>query len=65
MLESARSENTNSGLETTYYAYYRISFKSALSGEEEVTYEGVDPQAASVFFSDQGTAISNLHFNSK
>ena len=62
---AARSENTNSGLETTYYAYYRISFKSALSGEEEVTYEGVDPQAASVFFSDQGTAISNLHFNSK
>ena len=62
---AARSENTNSGLVTTYYAYYRISFKSALTGNEEMTYEGLDPETAEVFFSDQGTAISNLHFNSK
>ena len=60
---SARSENTNSGLVTTYYAYYRISFKNALSGEEEMTYEGKDPEAANVFFSDQGQAINDLHFN--
>ena len=60
---SARSENTNSGLITTYYAYYRLNFKSALSGTEEVTYEGKDPEAANVFFSDQGQAINDLHFN--
>ena len=61
----ARSEDTNSGVITTYYAYYRISFKRALSGEEEITYEGKDPQAASAFFSDQGQAINDLGFNSK
>ena len=60
----ARSENTNSGVVTTYYAYYRLSFKKALSGEEEITYVGKDPEAASDFFSDQGQAINDLGFNS-
>ena len=65
---TARSENTNSGLVTTYYAYYRISFKSALKGDELVTYKTLDPQAASVFFNsadNESQALNDLHFNSK
>ena len=62
----SRSETTNSGVQTTYYAYYRINFNRALTGEEEITYTGKDAQAASVFFSEnQGQAVNDLHFNSK
>ena len=61
----ARSENTNSGLVTTYYAYYRISFNKALTGDEEVTYKDLAPQAASVFFTnDEIKGINDLSFSS-
>ena len=62
---TARSETTNSGVTTTYYAYYRLSFDRALKGTEEITYVGKDAQEANVFFSDDGQAINDLHFNSK
>ena len=63
---TARSETTNSGVATTYYAYYRLNFDRALKGTEEITYTGKDAQEASAFFSnDEGQAINDLHFNSK
>ena len=63
---TARSETTNSGVATTYYAYYRLNFDRALKGTEEITYTGKDAQQASAFFSnDEGQAINDLHFNSK
>ena len=65
---TARSENTNSGLVTTYYAYYRITFNAALTGDELVTYKELEPQTASVFFdtaSNESQALNDLHFNSR
>ena len=45
---------TKSGVDTVYYAYYRISFKQALTGEEEITYRNGETNftaPAETFFS--------------
>ena len=67
----ARSETTNSGVNTVYYAYYRLNFNKALTGEEIVTYVNPDTgakfeQAADLFFNESNSdAIADLHFNNK
>ena len=65
---TARSEDIGSEVTTTYYAYYRITFKTALTGEELVTYKELAPQTASVFFdsaSNESQALNDLHFSDK
>ena len=52
-------DSTKSGNVTAYYAYYRLSFDRALTGEEEVSYDG-NKMAISKFFSDEGLSDANI-----
>ena len=62
---------TKSGIDTVYYAYYRISFEKALSGEEVISYkddsdnELFNEPAATFFTIDtlNSTSGANLNFD--
>ncbi len=52
-------DNTKSGNVTAYYAYYRLTFDRALTGEEEMTYDGGKMTVAK-FFSDEGLSDAGI-----
>lgn len=52
-------DNTKSGNVTAYYAYYRLTFDRALSGEEEMTYDGGKMTVAR-FFSEEGLSDASI-----
>ena len=63
---------TKSGLDTVYYAYYRISFNKALSGEETISYKDAETKVeifsapADTFFTVESlnsTSGANLNFD--
>ena len=52
-------DNTKSGNVTAYYAYYRLTFDRALTGEEEMTYDGGKMTVAR-FFSEEGLSDASI-----
>ena len=68
---TSQYKTTKSGIDTVYYAYYRISFKKALSGEELISYKDDDGQelfsetVATFFTIDtlNSTSGANLKFD--
>ena len=52
-------DSTKSGNVTAYYAYYRLTFNKALSGEEEVNYDNTKMTVAK-FFSDEGLSDAGI-----
>ena len=68
----SRPETTKSGVENVYYAYYRINFKTALTGEEKIVYKDdagneIFKQDAATFFNEEELADdlgAGLKFNS-
>ena len=66
----ARYKSTKSGLDTVYYAYYRINFNKALTGEEMITFKNGDTEVftldAEHFFTYDTlntTTLANLDFD--
>ena len=67
----ARYKSTKSGLDTVYYAYYRINFDRALSGNEIITFKDGDtevfpPLDADHFFTFDTLntpSLANLNFD--
>ena len=52
-------DSTKSGNVTAYYAYYRLTFDRALTGEEEMTYDGTKMTVAK-FFTDEGLSDASF-----
>ena len=52
-------DSTKSGNVTAYYAFYRLTFDRALTGEEEVSYNGEKMNVAK-FFSEEGLSDANI-----
>ena len=72
----AKSESTLSGIQTVYYAYYRVNFNRALKGTEMIKFNEVDEnnnpvqaydeQEANAFFDEaDGNALNYLNFSAK
>ena len=67
---TSQYKTTKSGVDTVYYAYYRITFNKALSGEEVISYkndagEELFTEQAAVFFTKDtlnSTSLANLNF---
>ena len=67
---TSQYKTTKSGVDTVYYAYYRITFNKALSGEEVISYkndagEELFTEQAQVFFTKDtlnSTSLANLNF---
>ena len=67
---TSQYKTTKSGVDTVYYAYYRITFNKALSGEEVISYkndagEELFAEQAAVFFTKDtlnSTSLANLNF---
>ena len=68
---TSQYKTTKSGLDTVYYAYYRISFDKALSGEETISYKDdsgneLFKETADVFFTMDtlnSSSGANLNFD--
>ena len=52
-------DSTKSGNVTAYYAYYRLTFDRALTGEEEMKYDNTKMTVAK-FFSDEGLSDAGI-----
>lgn len=67
----SRYESTASGVDTVYFAYYRINFSQPLSGDEVISYreangEELFTESAEIFFSEDtlnSNSGANLNFN--
>ena len=67
---TSQYKTTKSGVDTVYYAYYRITFNKALSGEEVISYKNdsgeelFTEEAAQFFTMDtlNSTSLANLNF---
>ena len=68
---TSQYKTTKSGVDTVYYAYYRITFNKALTGEETITYKDESgnesfSETAEVFFTMDtlnSTSLANLNFD--
>ena len=68
---TSQYKTTKSGVDTVYYAYYRITFNKALTGEETITYKDESgnesfSETAKVFFTMDtlnSTSLANLNFD--